>query len=159
MVLIFLVLTLRPIVAWWVAVGIATAYAGAFIFLPSVGVSLNMLSTFAFLLVLGIVVDDAIVVGEGIHSEAHRIGGGVNASIAGAQLVAKPVIFGVLTTDTAEQAIARSGGETGEGVAASRPEAKGLPGSDDSAGDSGNAGYDAGNAAVEMANLLRGLDA
>jgi multidrug efflux pump subunit AcrB len=79
-------------------VGIATAYAGAFVLLGSVGVSLNMLSTFAFLLVLGIVVDDAIVVGEGIHSEAHRIGGGVNASIAGAQLVAKPVIFGVLTT-------------------------------------------------------------
>ncbi|MBT8056380.1 MAG: efflux RND transporter permease subunit, partial [Gammaproteobacteria bacterium] len=48
--------------------------------------------------VLGIVVDDAIVVGEGIHTEAHRIGGGVEASIAGAQLVAKPVIFGVLTT-------------------------------------------------------------
>jgi multidrug efflux pump subunit AcrB len=81
-----------------VAVGIATAYAGAFVLLPSVGVSLNMLSTFAFLLVLGIVVDDAIVVGEGIHSEANRIGGGVNASIAGAQLVAKPVVFGVLTT-------------------------------------------------------------
>ena len=93
-----LVLTLRPIVAFWVAVGIATAYAGAFVLLPSVGVSLNMLSTFAFLLVLGIVVDDAIVVGEGIHSEANRIGGGVNASIAGAQLVAKPVVFGVLTT-------------------------------------------------------------
>ena len=70
-----------------------------------------------------------------------------------------PVIFGVLTTDTAEQAIARSGGETGEGVAASRPEAKGLPGSDDTAGESGNAGYDAGNAAVEMANLLRSLGA
>ena len=98
LVMLFLVLTLRPIVAFWVAVGIATAYAGAFVFLPSVEVSLNMLSTFAFLLVLGIVVDDAIVVGEGIHSEAHRIGGGVEASIAGAQLVAKPVIFGVLTT-------------------------------------------------------------
>ena len=70
-----------------------------------------------------------------------------------------PVIFGVLTTDTAEQAIARSGGETGEGVAATRPEAKGLPGSDNAAGNTGNAGYDAGNAAVEMANLLRRLDA
>ena len=69
-----------------------------------------------------------------------------------------PVIFGVLTTDTAEQAIARSGGETGEGVAATRPEAKGLPGSDNAAGETGNAGYDAGNAAVEMANLLRSLD-
>jgi multidrug efflux pump subunit AcrB len=98
LVMIFLVLTLRPLVAFWVAVGIATAYAGAFVFLPSVDVSLNMLSTFAFLLVLGIVVDDAIVVGEGIHSEAHRIGGGVEASIAGAQLVAKPVVFGVITT-------------------------------------------------------------
>jgi multidrug efflux pump subunit AcrB len=98
LVMIFLVLTLRPLVAFWVAVGIATAYAGAFVFLPSVEVSLNMLSTFAFLLVLGIVVDDAIVVGEGIHAEAHRIGGGVEASIAGAQLVSKPVVFGVLTT-------------------------------------------------------------
>jgi len=98
LVLIFLVLTLRPIVALWVAAGIATAYAGAFVFLPSVGVSLNMLSTFAFLLVLGIVVDDAIVVGEGIHTEAHNKGGGIEAAIAGAMLVAKPVIFGVLTT-------------------------------------------------------------
>ncbi len=98
LVMIVLLLTLRPVVAFWVAVGIATAYAGAFVLLPSVGVSLNMLSTFAFLLVLGIVVDDAIVVGEGIHSETHHIGGGVNASIAGTQLVAKPVVFGVLTT-------------------------------------------------------------
>ncbi len=98
LVMIILLLTLRPIVAFWVAVGIATAYAGAFVLLGPVGVSLNMLSTFAFLLVLGIVVDDAIVVGEGIHSETNRIGGGVNAAISGAQLVAKPVIFGVITT-------------------------------------------------------------
>jgi len=98
LVMIVLILTLRPLVAVWVATGIATAYAGAFVLLPSLGVSLNMLSTFAFLLVLGIVVDDAIVVGEGIHSESHRIGGGVNSAISGAQLVAKPVIFGVLTT-------------------------------------------------------------
>jgi multidrug efflux pump subunit AcrB len=98
LVMIFLVLTLRPIVAFWVAVGIATAYAGAFVLLPSVGVSLNLLSTFALLLVLGIVVDDAIVVGEGIHTVAHNSDGGVEASIKGAQLVAKPVIFGVLTT-------------------------------------------------------------
>jgi len=98
LVMIVLLLTLRPIVAFWVAVGIATAYAGAFVLLGPVGVSLNMLSTFAFLLVLGIVVDDAIVVGEGIHSEANRIGGGVNAAISGTQMVAKPVIFGVITT-------------------------------------------------------------
>jgi len=98
LVMLFLVLTLRPIVALWVGVGIATAYAGAFVLLPTVGVSLNMLSTFAFLLVLGIVVDDAIVVGEGIHTESHLIGGGIDAAVAGAQLVAKPVIFGVATT-------------------------------------------------------------
>jgi len=114
LVMIILLLTLRPIVAFWVAVGIATAYAGAFVLLPSVGVSLNMLSTFAFLLVLGIVVDDAIVVGEGIHSEAHRIGGGINASIAGAQLVAKPVIFGVLTTVIAFLPWLFLGGSTSE---------------------------------------------
>ena len=98
LVMLVLLLTLRPRVAFWVAAGIATAYAGAFVLLPSVGVSLNMISTFAFLLVLGIVVDDAIVVGEGIHTEAHRIGGGVDAAISGTLLVAKPVVFGVITT-------------------------------------------------------------
>lgn len=98
LVLVVLILTLRPIVAVWVAIGIATAYAGTFIFLDGVGVSLNMLSTFAFLLVLGIVVDDAIVVGESIHSESHKTGGGITSAVLGAQLVAKPVIFAVLTT-------------------------------------------------------------
>ena len=98
LVLIVLMLTLRPKVAFWVAFGIATAYAGAFIFLPTLGVSLNFLSTFAFLLVLGIVVDDAIVVGESIHTESQKTGGGITAAVFGTQLVAKPVIFAVLTT-------------------------------------------------------------
>ena len=100
LVMFVLLLTLRPIVAFWVAVGIATAYAGAFVFLGSVGVSLNMLSTFAFLLVLGIVVDDAIVVGEGIHSKSHGEFNkdSVQAAVEGTMLVAKPVIFGVVTT-------------------------------------------------------------
>ena len=98
LVVIVLLLTLRPIVAFWVTIGIATAYAGAFIILPSAGVSINMLSTFAFLLVLGIVVDDAIVVGENIHSESQKTGGGITAAVLGTQLVAKPVIFAVLTT-------------------------------------------------------------
>ncbi|AOS97573.1 Multidrug resistance protein MdtB [Microbulbifer aggregans] len=103
LVLLVLVFSLRPIVAFWVAIGIATAYAGAFVLLPSVGVSLNMLSTFAFLLVLGIVVDDAIVVGESIHTQSHNPefqheGGGLKAAVLGTQLVAKPVIFAVITT-------------------------------------------------------------
>lgn len=98
LVLVILLLTLRPKVAFWVAIGIATAYAGAFIALPALGVSINMLSTFAFLLVLGIVVDDAIVVGESIHTESQKTGGGITAAVFGTQLVAKPVIFAVLTT-------------------------------------------------------------
>ncbi|MEZ5472364.1 MAG: efflux RND transporter permease subunit [Marinicella sp.] len=114
LVLVVLMLTLRPKVAFWVAVGIGTAYAGAFVFLPSVGVSLNMLSTFAFLLVLGIVVDDAIVVGEGIHSESNRLGGGIKSAVSGAQLVAKPVIFGVLTTIMAFMPWLFLGGSTSE---------------------------------------------
>ncbi|PQA86197.1 efflux RND transporter permease subunit [Hyphococcus luteus] len=98
LVMIVLLLFLRPIVAMWVTVGIAISFAGAFIFLPAVGVSLNMLSLFAFLLVIGVVVDDAIIVGEAIHNEVEAGGKGVNAATIATQLVAKPVIFAVLTT-------------------------------------------------------------
>ena len=98
LVFIVLMLSLRPKVALWVTLGIATAYAGAFILLPANDVSLNMLSTFAFLLVLGVIVDDAIIVGENIHRQSLTTGGGVSAAILGTQLVAKPVIFAVLTT-------------------------------------------------------------
>ncbi len=98
LVMIVLVLFLRPVVAFWVTVGIAISFAGAFIFLPAVGVSLNMLSLFAFLLVIGVVVDDAIIVGEAIHNEVEAGGKGVNAATVATQLVAKPVLFAVLTT-------------------------------------------------------------
>lgn len=98
LVLICLVLFLRPAVAFWSSVGIPVALFGAFVFMPAVGVSLNILSLFGFLLVIGIVVDDAIVVGESIHSEAEEGRGGVDGAIIGTQLVAKPVIFAVLTT-------------------------------------------------------------
>jgi multidrug efflux pump subunit AcrB len=98
LVLILLVLFLRPVIAFWVAWGIVVAFAASFIFMPATGVSLNILSLFAFLLVSGIVVDDAIVIGESIHEELEKGGKGVDAAILGAQLVAKPVLFGVLTT-------------------------------------------------------------
>jgi len=98
LVMVVLFLTLRPIVAIWVSVGIATAYLGAFIFLPAVDVSINFISMFSFLLVLGIVVDDAIIVGENIHTECNKTGGGVTGATLGAQLVSKPVMFGVATT-------------------------------------------------------------
>ncbi len=99
LVIIILMLFLRPSVAIWTAVGIAVAFAGAFIFMPMTGVTLNFLSIFGFLLVIGVVVDDAIIVGESIHNviedgEAE----GPEAAILGTQLVIKPVFFAVLTT-------------------------------------------------------------
>ena len=98
LVMIVLLLFLRPTVAIWVTVGIMVSFAGAFIFMPMVGVSLNMLSLFAFLLVIGVVVDDAIIVGEAIHNSVEDGGKGVDAAILATQLVAKPVLFAVLTT-------------------------------------------------------------
>ncbi len=98
LVFLLLILTLRPAVALWVTVGIGIAFMGTFALLPPTGVSLNIISTFGFLLVLGIVVDDAIVVGESIHEQTKRLGGGAEGAIEGAALVAKPVIFAVLTT-------------------------------------------------------------
>lgn len=98
LVLICLLLFLRPTVAAWVTLGIPIAFAGAFIFMPVAGVSLNMLSLFAFLLVIGVVVDDAIIVGESIHEAVESGKKGVDAAIYGAQLVAKPVLFAVITT-------------------------------------------------------------
>ena len=100
LILVFLILiaSLRPRVALWVTAGIAVSFIGTFALLPSSDVSFNVISTFAFLLVLGIVVYDAIVVGESIHAHAELSGGGENAAIEGANAVAKPVIFAVLTT-------------------------------------------------------------
>ncbi len=98
LVLITLMLFLRPAVALWVTVGIAAAFAGALAIAPSIGITLNMISLFAFLLVIGIVVDDAIVVGESIHFHVENGVSGQRGAIAGATMVAKPVWFAVITT-------------------------------------------------------------
>ena len=99
LVLIILILFLRPVVAFWVTIGIATAFAGGMLILPLFGISLNFLSLFAVLLVIGVVVDDAIIVGENIHKEVESgRREGLGASVMGTQLVLKPVIFGVITT-------------------------------------------------------------
>ncbi|NNU16748.1 efflux RND transporter permease subunit [Parvularcula sp. ZS-1/3] len=98
LVLIILMLFLRPTVAFWVAIGIGVAFIGTFIFMPMVGVSLNMLSLFGLLLVIGIVVDDALVVGESINRQVEIGREGVDAAIVGTQIVLKPVVFAVLTT-------------------------------------------------------------
>ncbi|MEH6584455.1 MAG: efflux RND transporter permease subunit [Halioglobus sp.] len=100
LVLVFLVLVLflRPKLAMWVCVGIAVAFLGTLFVLQYTGVSLNMISLFAFLLILGIVVDDAIIVGESIHSR--QLGGesGAKGAVNGARGVLKPVMFAVIST-------------------------------------------------------------
>ncbi len=99
LVMLVLILFLRPAVAFWVTIGIITAFAGGILILPYMGVSWNILSTFAVLLVIGVIVDDAIVVGENIHKEVESgRREGLDAAIFGTQMVLKPVIFGVLTT-------------------------------------------------------------
>lgn len=100
LVLVFVVLSLflKPKLAFWVSLGIPISFLGAFALLPWFGVSINMVSLFAFILVLGIVVDDAIVVGESIYSVREEGAGGLQSAVRGTRRVAVPVIFGVATT-------------------------------------------------------------
>ncbi len=98
LVFILLVLFLRFKLAFWVSLGIPVSFMGALWLLPQFDGSINMISMFGFILVLGIVVDDAIVVGENIHSEHQKGNLGLDGAIAGAQRVAKPVIYAVLTS-------------------------------------------------------------
>ncbi len=98
--LIFLLLTLflRLSVALWVLVGIPLSFMGALALMPELGVTLNLISLFAFIVVLGIVVDDAIVVAENIYTRLKASGDPTRAAIEGTREVAVPVVFGVLTT-------------------------------------------------------------
>ncbi len=98
LVMALLSLFLRPGVAFWVFLGIPVSFMGAFILMPLFGVTFNVVSLFAFILVLGIVVDDAIVTGENIYTHLKKGEPGVEAAIAGTREIAIPVTFGVLTT-------------------------------------------------------------
>lgn len=98
LVLVLLTLFLRPKVAFWVVVGIPVSFMGALSLLPLFDITINIVSLFAFILVLGIVVDDAIVTGENIHTHMERHGDGLRAAIEGTEEVATPVTFGILTT-------------------------------------------------------------
>lgn len=101
LVIVVLALFMEVRLALWVAMGIPVSILGSLIFLPMLGVSINMISTFAFILVLGIVVDDAIVVGENIY--AHRMMGKskLNAAVDGVREVLVSVTCSMLTTVTA----------------------------------------------------------
>jgi len=99
-VLVFIVLTLflRFGLAFWVSLGIPISFLGALWLLPALDVSINMMSLFAFIVVLGILVDDAIIVGENIYTHQERSGNRLQGAITGAHEVATPVTFAVLTS-------------------------------------------------------------
>jgi multidrug efflux pump subunit AcrB len=97
LVLIVLSLFLEYKLAFWVAVGIPTAFLGTLLFLPIFGASINLVSMFAFILALGIVVDDAIVAGENIHEYLERGMSRIDAAIQGARDIAVPLSFSILT--------------------------------------------------------------
>ena len=98
LVMFVLSLFLKPKLAFWVSLGIPISFLGALWFFPVFDVSINMLSLFSFILVLGIVVDDAIVVGENFHQYRQKGLSPRESAIKGAYEVSKPVIFAVLTT-------------------------------------------------------------
>jgi multidrug efflux pump subunit AcrB len=107
LVLLLLALFLRPRLSFWVSVGVPVAFMGAIFLASLLGLSIDGISTFGFILVLGILVDDAVVVGERVYSLQYRSGGTqtdeslLEAAIEGTRQVSVPVIFGVLTTATA----------------------------------------------------------
>ncbi len=96
--LLLLSLALGAYLAGWIALGIPVAMLGAVAVLPLLGESINTISLFAFILVLGIVVDDAIVTGESAYSYLEREQQGLDSIIHGVKRVSTATIFGVLTT-------------------------------------------------------------
>jgi len=98
LVALMLGIFLRVRLAFWVMLGLPVCFLGAVMMMPVLGISINILSLFAFIMVLGIVVDDAIVIGESAYSEVEKHGGGVENVVRGAKRVATPATFGVLTT-------------------------------------------------------------
>ncbi len=98
LVLVILGLFLDLRLALWVTVGIPISFLGAVFAMAAFGISINMISLFAFILVLGIVVDDAIVVAEAAFEHRRRGYEPLSAAIAGTRSVALPVVFAVLTS-------------------------------------------------------------
>ena len=97
LVFITLALFLEIRLAFWVMAGIPIAFMGSFLFLPTLGVSLNMISLFAFIIALGIVVDDAIIIGENVYHYRQEGYPALTAAIKGTQEMATPITFSILT--------------------------------------------------------------
>ncbi|MDF1841765.1 MAG: efflux RND transporter permease subunit [Rubripirellula sp.] len=97
-VLVILGLFVRPAVAFWIVIGIPVSFAGAAIFMPWFGLTANVMSLFGFIIVTGIVVDDAIVTAEHIYCKISEGKDPLHAAIQGTKEIATPVTFGALTT-------------------------------------------------------------
>lgn len=97
LVLLLLGLFLDVKLAFWVTVGLPVSIIGSFLFIPLTGASINMISLFAFIITLGIIVDDAVVAGEIIYQKREQGLSLVDAAIAGAREIAGPITFAVLT--------------------------------------------------------------
>ena len=113
-VLLILAMFLEFRLAFWVMMGMTISFIGGLVFLPAIDVSINMVSMFAFLVVLGIVVDDAIVVGENVHEYREQGMSPMQAAIAGTRDIAGPVTFSILTTIVAFVPLLFMPGTTGK---------------------------------------------
>ena len=109
-----LALFLEARLAFWVMMGMVVSFVGAILFLPMFGVSINMISLFGFLVVLGIVVDDAVVVGENVYEERQSQDNLEVAAIDGTREVSGPVTFSILTNIVAFIPLMFIPGETGK---------------------------------------------
>ena len=98
LVLLLLALFLESKLAFWISMGIPISFMGAFLLMPAADTSINMMSLFAFILVLGIVVDDAIVVGENIYAHQEMGKSKLRASVEGTLEIGGPVLFAILTS-------------------------------------------------------------
>ena len=113
-VLVILALFLEFRLAFWVMLGMIVSFVGGLLLLPVADVSVNMISLFGFLVVLGIVVDDAVVVGENIYEKRAHEGNFLTAAISGTREVASPVVFSILTNIVAFVPLMFMPGEMGK---------------------------------------------
>lgn len=114
LVIVLLSVFLQPAVALWVFIGIPVSFLGALMTMSILGYSINIMSLFGFIIVLGIVVDDAIVTGENVYARMREGGDRLEASITGTKQVAIPVTFGILTTIAAFAPLAFIEGRMGD---------------------------------------------
>ncbi|NLQ16879.1 efflux RND transporter permease subunit [Marinomonas sp. M1K-6] len=116
LVFILLAVFLNVTVAFWVAMGLPFIFFGTLFFMgtENIGLTLNMFTTFGFIMALGIVVDDAVVVGESVYTVRSKEGDTIGNTIKGTMTVAIPTLFGVFTTVAAFWALSNIEGRLGQ---------------------------------------------